>query len=177
MRHSDIFCVCEKWHIGAGSEASGFCSANNHLLAVLQFGASLAGRISLCMRILTRCFRGRDGSTVRTGSLLVSLGLHYSPHLLFPPLWPGKQAFSPSPPQKSVFLRGSCHGGGKDVAGLPPGPCCLGSLGCQGGACWSPLTWGDQHGLHCWVWMKVSNKQKWHKRINGVWESLKLLEK
>lgn len=115
---------------------------NNHLLAALQFAASPAGTIWLWMSTPTRCFQGRDVNTATAGSPSASLGLRYSPRLPFHPLWPGKPASSPSPPRRSVFLRGSCRGGGTDAAGLPPGPCCPGFLGYQGGACLSLPTCG-----------------------------------
>lgn len=106
-----------------------------HLLAALQFAASPAGTIAQWKHIPTRCFRERGASTARTGSPSGSLDLRCYPRLLFLPLWPNKQAFAPSPPQKNAFQRGSCHVWGKVAAGPPPGPCYPGSLGCRGAAC------------------------------------------
>lgn len=114
---------------------------NNHLLAALQFAAYPAGRIWPTWSTPTRRFRGRDANTATAGSLSVSRDPHYSPPRPSVPLWPNKPAFSPSHPRRSASLRGSCRGGGTAVAGLPPGPCCRGSPGYQGAACWSPLTW------------------------------------
>lgn len=108
---------------------------NNHLLAALQSAASPAGRTWVWMSTPTRCFQLRYVRKARTSFPLGFLVL------LFPPLWPGKPAFAPSPPRRIVFLRGSCPGGATGDAMLPPSPCCPESQGYQGGACWSPLTW------------------------------------
>lgn len=107
---------------------------SDHLRGALQSAASPAGRTLLRTSILTRCFPRTGVCTVTTGSQWGSLVLRCPPRLLFPPLWQGRPAFSPSPRLKSASLRGSCHGGGKDVAELPPGLCYLGSLEYQGAA-------------------------------------------
>ena len=133
----------------------GLCDSerNHHLLAVLRSAASPAGRILPWRSIPTRHFQWRDASTWTAGFQSGSLGLRYSPHRLFRPLWTGRPAFSPSPHLRNVFLRSSFRGGGTDAAGPPAGPCCLGSLGCRGGACSSPPTWSRRH-----IWIKFQWK-------------------
>lgn len=113
---------------------------NNHLPGALRSAASPAGRTWMRTSIPTR---GTDESTARRGSRWASPGCRYSPRPPSRPLWRGKPASSPSPPRKSVSPRGSCRGGGTDVAGPPPGPCCRGSRESRGAACWSPLTWRE----------------------------------
>lgn len=112
-----------------------------HLLAALRSAASPGGRTLRWMRILTTCYSWRDVSTATTDSLLGFLGLHFPPRFPFPHPLPDKPASCLSPPQRSVFLRGSCPDGGTGDEERPPSLCRLGSRAYQGGACWSPLTW------------------------------------